>query len=107
MTVPIYEYVCDNCGHNLEAIQKISDPPLTECPACHESELRKQVSAAAFHLKGDGWYATDYKDKPKQNKDDNLNDTKSASKNPDKTEINTTASEPTVKPSKSKTATSN
>lgn len=63
--MPIYEYECANCGHTMEAIQKISDKPLTECPSCHEQQLRKLVSAAAFQLKGTGWYVTDFKDKPK------------------------------------------
>lgn len=63
--VPIYEYECANCGHTLEVIQKISDKPLTECPSCHATRLRKLVSAAAFQLKGTGWYVTDFKDKKK------------------------------------------
>jgi len=63
--MPIYEYQCDDCGHTLEAIQKVSDRPLRECPECGEKSLRKLVSAAAFHLKGTGWYVTDFKEKPK------------------------------------------
>ena len=63
--MPIYEYECVKCGHTLDAIQKFSDPVLTECPACHQSSLRKRISAPAFHLKGSGWYVTDFKDKPK------------------------------------------
>jgi len=63
--MPIYEYRCERCGHQLEAIQKYVDDPLTDCPACGEADLRRLVSAAAFHLKGSGWYATDFKDKPK------------------------------------------
>ena len=62
-TVPIYEYQCDACGHQLEALQKISDAPLKTCPECHRDSLRKRVSAAAFRLKGSGWYETDFKDK--------------------------------------------
>ena len=64
--MPIYEYECVKCGHTLDAIQKFSDPALTECPVCHESSLRKRISAPAFHLKGSGWYVTDFKDKPKE-----------------------------------------
>jgi len=64
--MPIYEYRCDKCGHELEAIQKMSDDPLAECPACGESALRKLVSAAGFHLKGSGWYVTDFRDKNKK-----------------------------------------
>jgi putative FmdB family regulatory protein len=68
--MPIYEYECAKCGHIMEAIQKISDAALTKCPACHKRSLRKRVTAAAFHLKGTGWYATDFKDKAKVKKDD-------------------------------------
>ncbi len=64
--MPIYEYQCESCEHKLEAIQKVSEDPLTVCPACGKDSLRKLISAVAFHLKGTGWYATDFKDKPKQ-----------------------------------------
>jgi putative FmdB family regulatory protein len=60
-TMPIYEYRCASCGHELEALQKFSDAPLADCPACHEAHLKKKVSAAGFHLKGSGWYATDFR----------------------------------------------
>ncbi|HLF30896.1 MAG: hypothetical protein A3I78_05055 [Gammaproteobacteria bacterium RIFCSPLOWO2_02_FULL_56_15] len=60
--MPIYEYQCGQCNHKLEAIHKFSDTPMTECPECGESSLRKLVSAASFRLKGTGWYATDFKD---------------------------------------------
>ncbi|CAN0399925.1 MAG: FmdB family zinc ribbon protein [Pseudohongiellaceae bacterium] len=59
--MPIYEYQCSNCDHRLEALQKMSDAPLTECPSCHQKALRKLVSAAGFRLKGGGWYETDFK----------------------------------------------
>lgn len=59
--MPIYEYRCDACGHELEAIQKMSDAPLTDCPACHRTDLKKLISAAGFRLKGGGWYETDFK----------------------------------------------
>ena len=59
--MPIYEYRCASCGHELEALQKLSDAPLTECPACHKPELKKLVSAAGFQLKGSGWYVTDFR----------------------------------------------
>ena len=65
--MPIYEYQCTACGHELEKLQKISDPPLTECPACGKGTLRKRVSAAGFRLKGGGWYETDFKGKDKRN----------------------------------------
>jgi putative FmdB family regulatory protein len=59
--MPIYEYICQACGHDMEALQKISDPPLTVCPQCGKPELKKQISAAGFRLKGGGWYETDFK----------------------------------------------
>ncbi len=65
--MPIYEYRCESCGHQLEALQKLSDAPLTDCPACQQPQLRKQVSAAGFRLKGGGWYETDFKSGGKKN----------------------------------------
>jgi putative FmdB family regulatory protein len=62
--MPIYEYQCAECGHQLEALQKISDEPLRDCPKCQKQTLNKLVSAAGFQLKGSGWYVTDYKSKP-------------------------------------------
>ena len=59
--MPIYEYRCSACGHELEALQKLSDAPLTQCPTCRQEGLVKLVSAAGFQLKGSGWYATDFK----------------------------------------------
>jgi putative FmdB family regulatory protein len=61
--------VCNNCGHELEALQKISDPPFQKCPACGSLTLQKQVTAAAFRLKGTGWYETDFKNKGKKEAD--------------------------------------
>ena len=65
--MPIYAYRCDECGHELEALQKVSDAPLTECPACGAPALKKQITAAAFRLKGSGWYETDFKKDGKKN----------------------------------------
>ncbi len=65
--MPIYEYQCEACGHELEALQKMSDTPLSECPACGRPALKKLVSAAAFRLKGGGWYETDFKTAKKKN----------------------------------------
>jgi putative FmdB family regulatory protein len=60
--MPIYEYQCKECGHNLEVIQRFSDAPLSECPACHQCRtFSKLVSAPSFSLKGGGWYETDFK----------------------------------------------
>jgi putative FmdB family regulatory protein len=65
--MPIYEYQCQSCDEQLEALQKISDEPLLECPQCGEAALKKKVSAAAFRLKGSGWYETDFKTGNKKN----------------------------------------
>ena len=65
--MPFYEYRCGSCGHELEAMQKMSDAPLTDCPACTQPELVKLVSAAGFRLKGGGWYETDFKKGAKKN----------------------------------------
>lgn len=59
--MPIYAYKCSACGHTKDALQKMSDAPLTNCPACGESSFSKQVTAAGFQLKGGGWYVTDFK----------------------------------------------
>jgi len=65
--MPIYEYECKACGHRQEAIQKMSDDPLVDCPECGKPELKKLISAAAFRLKGGGWYETDFKSGSKKN----------------------------------------
>jgi len=59
--MPIYEYRCSKCGHQDEVLQKVTESPLTKCPACGKRALQKLVSAPGFHLKGSGWYATDFK----------------------------------------------
>jgi len=59
--MPFYEYQCNNCGHALEAMQKVSDPPLKKCPDCGKPQLQKLMSAPVFRLKGGGWYETDFK----------------------------------------------
>jgi putative FmdB family regulatory protein len=65
--MPFYEYQCKNCGHDLEAMQKITEPPLKKCPHCGKSQLQRLMSAPVFRLKGGGWYETDFKgDKDKQ-----------------------------------------
>ncbi|MFN2349048.1 MAG: FmdB family zinc ribbon protein [Thioalkalivibrio sp.] len=65
--MPIYEYACEACGHRLEAIQKISDEPLKDCPECGKPALSKLISAAGFRLGGGGWYETDFKSGSKRN----------------------------------------
>ena len=64
--MPIYEYQCEACGHRLEALQKLSEEPLSDCPECGRPSLQKLVSAAGFRLKGGGWYVTDFKDSGKK-----------------------------------------
>jgi putative FmdB family regulatory protein len=88
--MPIYEYQCDACQHAFDALQKMSDDILTECPECGELRLRKLISAPNFRLKGAGWYETDFKDKNQRNLADGADtaggsdtaggDTKAASK---------------------------
>ena len=65
--MPIYEYECMACGHTLDALQKLSDAPLQDCPACEKPALRKRVSAPRFRLKGGGWYETDFKKENRRN----------------------------------------
>ncbi|MCS5587750.1 MAG: zinc ribbon domain-containing protein [Porticoccaceae bacterium] len=65
--MPIYEYNCQSCGQEHEALQKISDKQLIDCPACQQPALKKMLSAAGFRLSGSGWYETDFKDSKKKN----------------------------------------
>lgn len=65
--MPIYEYECEACGHIFEALQKMADDPLKDCPECKKVALKKLISAAAFRLKGGGWYETDFKTGSKKN----------------------------------------
>jgi len=72
--MPFYEYQCTMCKHCFKALQKIHDRPLVYCPECGKSSLKKMISAVAFHLKGTGWYKTDFKNndkKPDTKKSDN------------------------------------
>lgn len=68
--MPIYEYKCTSCSHGLEAIQKVAEEPLRDCPACGQPSLKRLLSAAGFQLKGSGWYATDFKDTGKKQEKD-------------------------------------
>lgn len=65
--MPIYEYQCQSCGHEHEALQKLGAAPIVICPACSKPELIKKISAAGFRLKGNGWYETDFKSGTKKN----------------------------------------
>ena len=59
--MPIYAYKCESCGHAKDVLQKMSDAPLADCPACGASAFKKQLTAAGFQLKGSGWYVTDFR----------------------------------------------
>jgi putative FmdB family regulatory protein len=65
--MPIYEYKCEDCGHRMEAMQKMSEDALRDCPECQAPKLKKLISAVAFRLKGSGWYETDFKAGDKKN----------------------------------------
>jgi len=99
--MPIYEYRCETCGHQEEFLQKVSEPPLAECPACGKKTFNKLLSAAGFQLKGSGWYATDFKNKsskPAEKKADAKPDAKTDAKTESTTE---TKAEPKKAESKS------
>jgi len=81
--MPIYEYRCEECGHQEEHLQKVSERPLSKCPACGKKAYKKLLSAAGFQLKGSGWYATDFKTtgkKPAEKKVDLKTEAKSEAK---------------------------
>jgi len=82
--MPIYEYKCTKCDHTLEALQKMSDPPLRKCPECGKRALEKLVSAASFRLKGGGWYETDFKTGDKKQLADSDSAPAASSKSDDK-----------------------
>lgn len=89
--MPIYEYACVKCGHELEVMQKITDKPLTRCPKC-KGKLEKQFSQTSFQFKGSGWYVTDYSrsgGKKPGSKDDKKSDTATETKPEKKTEAAT------------------
>jgi putative FmdB family regulatory protein len=91
--MPIYEYACKNCEHRLDALQKMADDPLVDCPECGEPQLKRMLSAPRFRLKGKGWYETDFK------KDNQRN----LSTGDDKSTKPSDKSDKTSEPTKSKT----
>ena len=91
--MPIYEYQCTECGYQAEVLQKISDDPLKDCPECGKPTMKKMVTAAAFRLKGGGWYETDFKSGSKKNVHDSGEGSKPDKKPADKTDT-ATASKP-------------
>ncbi len=68
--MPTYSYLCSDCGHRFDTVQRMSEDPLSDCPACKKPALVRQVSAVGFALKGSGWYVTDFRDKGKPKKSD-------------------------------------
>ena len=98
--MPIYEYRCDECGHQEEHLQKISEKPIAKCPACGKKTYKKMLSAAGFQLKGSGWYATDFKTtgkKPAEKKTDLKSDAKGEAKADSKPESKTESKPETKK----------
>lgn len=97
--MPIYPYICESCSYEFDRLQKISEDPLKVCPECGAESLRKKLTAAAFHLKGTGWYETDFKEK----KGDKKADGKDGKKAPDEKKSDTKSGD--SKPSGSSTDT--
>jgi putative FmdB family regulatory protein len=101
--MPIYEYRCNACGHQEDHLQKVSEKPLSKCPACGKKAYKKQLSAAGFQLKGSGWYATDFKttgknaDKKADKKADLKTEAKTEAKTESKTEAKTDSKPDTKK----------
>ncbi len=91
--MPIYEYRCSKCGFQDEYLQKVSEPPLKVCPSCGKAKFEKLLSAPGFHLKGSGWYATDFKggSKPAPAKADSTADVKGEAKSETKSEAKSEA----------------
>jgi len=91
--MPIYEYRCGNCSHELEALQKISDSPLRKCPECGKLTLRRLISAPVFRLKGGGWYETDFKggDKKRNLVETSSSESSESSKSADSAKSDTAA----------------
>jgi len=96
--MPIYEYRCEDCGHQADHLQKVSERPLSKCPACGKKAYKKLLSAAGFQLKGSGWYATDFKTAAKKPAEKKV-ELKSEDKSEAKTEAKTEAKPETKKAS--------
>ena len=96
--MPIYEYRCEDCGHQADHLQKVSERPLSKCPACGKKAYKKLLSAAGFQLKGSGWYATDFKTAAKKPVEKKV-ELKSEAKSEVKTEAKTEAKFETKKAS--------
>jgi len=109
--MPIYEYRCSACGHQEDHLLKLSDAPLTKCPACGKKKYQKQLTAAGFQLKGSGWYASDFKGGKKETeakpdaKAETKSETKAESKAQTKTEARTESKTESKKETKAETKT--
>ena len=109
--MPIYEYRCSACGHQEDHLCKLSDAPLTKCPACGKKKYQKQLTAAGFQLKGSGWYASDFKGGKKETeakpdaKAETKSETKAESKAETKTEAKTESKTESKKETKAETKT--
>ena len=109
--MPIYEYRCSACGHQEDHLLRLSDAPLTKCPACGKKKYEKQLTAAGFQLKGSGWYASDFKGGKKETeakpdaKAETKSETKAESKAETKTEAKTEAKTESKKETKAETKT--
>ena len=84
--MPIYEYRCAACGHQEDHLQKLSEAPLSKCPACGKKKYQKQLTAAGFQLKGSGWYASDFKGGKTEAKSETKAEAKTETKTDTKTE---------------------
>jgi putative FmdB family regulatory protein len=96
--MPIYEYACQNCEHTLDALQKMSDDPLVDCPECGKAALKRLVSAPRFRLKGGGWYETDFKKDNQRNVHKSDSESGKSDKKPDKKPDKKSASKSDAKP---------
>jgi len=100
--MPIYGYICKSCEHTLDALQKMSDDPLVYCPDCGEPQLKRQLSAPRFRLKGKGWYETDFKTDNQRN----IHGEKEAAKKADKSGSSAAEKKPDTSTTKKETASS-
>lgn len=98
--MPIYGYACKQCGHTLDALQKMADDPLVDCPDCGEPELKRQLSAPRFRLKGQGWYETDFKKDNQRNLAGDADKSKDSDKAAGKTSETTAGKTPDKKADK-------
>ena len=107
--MPIYEYQCTNCEHKMEALQKFSDDPLSNCPSCEQDKLKKLISAASFRLKGSGWYETDFKtgNKKQLAESDSADSSKAGKDGGDNSDSGKTAADATSKTKATESAAGN